>query len=305
MTQPPDTAVFVSTHTERGAKAGAAAGAAGIGLVRTELMFVGWPHEPSVTEQARAYQSVLLPFAGRDAVVRVWDLGADKVVPFVPAPAGPNPALGERGVRLLRDNPSLLDRQLAAIATAGAAARVAPSVVAPMVAVPEEAAWFAERVRRHGLHRVGVMIELPSAVMLARELLDVADFVAIGTNDLLQYAHGADRCAGGSLAVYADPWQPALLRLIRLVVDAAADAGRPVQVCGDAAAEPAFAAVLAGLGVASVSVGAHAVPAVLRVLDAAGVCGCRQAYAAAASAAERTAARTAAHAVLPPVGAPA
>ena len=288
------TEVLVSTYTARGAKAGAAAGATGIGLVRTEMMFLGHHNEPAVTDQAAAYQAVLEPLDGRPAVFRVWDLGSDKTVPFATPAASSNPALGERGIRYLRRDPGLLDRQLAAIAEATASSTTMPAVMAPMISVPEEAAWFAQRARHAGIARIGAMIEVPAAVLLAAEVMATVDFVSIGTNDLLQYTFATDRGTTGVLSELIDMWQPALLRLIALVVQTGQACACPVAVCGEAAAEPAFAAVLAGLGVATVSVRPNAVAAVRTTLTAAGPGGCARAYAAAAAAPDHRAARTAA-----------
>jgi len=290
--------VLVSAFTGYGARAGATAGAQGIGLVRTEMMFLAASTEPSVDEQVEAYRQVLAPFTGRPVVFRVWDIGSDKALPFTSVAAGPNPALGERGIRYLRREVSLLDHQLAAIAEAAAAAGVEAAVMAPMVSLPDEAAWFAARARTHGIARAGVMIEVPSAALLAAEVLAAVDFASIGTNDLIQFLYAADRSATGALAELADPWQPALLRLLTLVAAAARTSGRPVGACGEAAADPAFAAVLAGLGVTSVSVHPGAVAAVRAALDTAGAIRCALATAAAVAAADFRAARAAALAAI-------
>ncbi len=124
-----------------------------------------------------------------------------------------------------------------AIAGAVAQTQADVSVMAPMIATAEEAAWFAERVRGGGLSRVGVMIEVPSAALTAREVLDAVDFVSLGTNDLAQYTFAADRQLG-AVAALNDPWQPALLRLIAMVGEAAKEKGKPAGVCGEAAADP-------------------------------------------------------------------
>lgn len=290
--------VLISAYTARAVTAGLAAGACGAGLIRTEMIFARAVGEPSAAEQAAAYRQVLEPLAGLPAVVRVWDIGGDKAFRFARAAVTQNPALGERGIRHVRREPGLLDRQLAAIIEAAAAAGVAPAVMAPMVSLPEEAAWFTMRARRHGAAAAGVMIEVPSAVMMAPEIMSVADFTSIGTNDLLQYAHAVDRTASGPLADLMDPWQPALLRLMELVMAAARAGNRPVQVCGEAPADPAFAVVATGLGAQSVSVRLDAVAAVRAALEAAGPVGCLRAYEAAAGASDSRAARAAVAAVL-------
>lgn len=237
------------------------AGAEGVGLFRTEFCYLAATEEPAEWAQRDAYAEVLAPFAGKPVVVRTLDAGADKPLPFLRNGTEPNPALGVRGVRVAFDQPELVDRQLAAIAAAAMDTGADVSVMAPMVATAEEALWFVERAHAAGISRSGAMIEIPAAALVARELFEVVDFVSIGTNDLSQYVFAADRMLG-ALAALNDPWQPALLRLIRLVGDAGHDAGKPVGVCGEAAADPLLAGVLAGLGVTSLSMAAAAVPAV-------------------------------------------
>jgi phosphoenolpyruvate-protein phosphotransferase (PTS system enzyme I) len=294
----PGCQVLVSAYTLRALEAGLAAGAGGAGLIRTEMMFTRAAEEPPVADQVAAYRELLEPLAGLRAVVRVWDVGGDKSFRFAAPALSQNPALGERGIRYLRRVPGMLDRQLAAIVEATAGAGVSPAVMAPMVSLPDEAEWFVTQARRHGITRAGVMIEVPSAVLLATEILPLADFVSVGTNDLSQYTHAADRTSSGDLAELVDPWQPALLRMLELVMAAAGPAERQVQLCGEAAADPAFAAVAAGLGVESVSVGHSSVAAVRATVETAGLHACRRAYAAAAAKGTRQEAREAALMIL-------
>ncbi|PRW63451.1 phosphoenolpyruvate--protein phosphotransferase [Actinopolyspora mortivallis] len=236
-------------------------GAEGVGLFRTEFCYLAASDEPDVATQRAAYAEVLRPFAGRPVVVRTLDAGADKPLGFLNTAEEPNPALGVRGLRIAFDNPGVLDRQLEAIAAAADDSGAEVSVMAPMVATAEEAGWFTERARAVGIGRAGVMVEVPAAALAARELVEAVDFVSIGTNDLAQYVFAADRQLG-ALAELNDPWQPALLRLIELIGRAGTDTGRPVGVCGEAAADPLLARVLVGLGVSSLSMVATAVPAV-------------------------------------------
>ncbi|SFJ53662.1 phosphoenolpyruvate--protein phosphotransferase [Amycolatopsis sacchari] len=243
------------------ARAAAEAGAEGVGLFRTEFCYLDAADEPSVADQRAAYAAVLTPFAGKPVVVRTLDAGADKPLAFLSPEDEPNPALGVRGLRVAFDRPEVLDRQLEAIAGAAQDSGAEVSVMAPMVATAEEAAWFAERVRAAGIARAGVMIEIPAAALSAGEILDAVDFVSLGTNDLAQYTFAADRQLG-AVAALNDPWQPALLRLIKLVGDAAKATGKPAGVCGEAAADPLLARVLTGLGVTSLSMNAPAVRAV-------------------------------------------
>jgi len=243
-----------------------AAGAEGVGLYRTELLFLDAAEAPDQSRQVHAYRQVFSAFpAGSRVVIRVLDAGADKPLAFLSPEAEPNPALGIRGLRALRAHPEVLETQLSAIAEAAADVSSQVWVMAPMVAEPAEAAWFVARCAAHGLPVAGVMIEVPSAALLSEEILAEADFVSIGTNDLAQYALAVDRQAGG-LADLQDPWHPGLLRLVRLVGEAGTRTGRPVGVCGEAAADPLLARVLVGLGVRSLSMAPPALSAVRRSL---------------------------------------
>ncbi|WAL65642.1 phosphoenolpyruvate--protein phosphotransferase [Amycolatopsis cynarae] len=272
------------------ARAAADAGAEGVGLFRTEFCYLDAPAEPSVDEQRAAYAAVLAPFAGKQVIVRTLDAGADKPLAFLSPEEEPNPALGVRGLRVAFDRRDVLDRQLEAIAGAAGESGAEVSVMAPMVATAEEAAWFAERVRAAGIARAGVMIEIPAAALSAREILEAVDFVSIGTNDLAQYTFAADRQLG-AVAKLNDPWQPALLRLIKLVGDAARATGKPVGVCGEAAADPLLARVLTGLGVTSLSMNAAAIRAVGAGLAATTLAQCEAAAAAALAAPDPATAR--------------
>ena len=201
-----------------------------------------------------------------------------------------------RGLRVTRLDPGLLDRQLDAVALAAEETRSAPWVMAPMVATVAEAAEFAGKVRGRGLVP-GVMVEVPSAALLADRLLDHVDFLSIGTNDLSQYTLAADRLSA-DLADLTDPWQPALLTLVQLTAQAGARAGKPVGVCGEAAADPVLACVLVGLGVTSLSCAASAVPAVGARLATVPRDTCLRAAEAALAAHDPVAARAAARAVI-------
>lgn len=279
------------------ARAALEAGAEGVGLFRTEFCYLAADDEPGIPAQRAAYAEVLAVFAGKPVVVRSLDAGADKPLAFLDAGVEPNPALGVRGLRVSFDRPEVLDRQLDAIAGAAADSGADVSVMAPMVATAEEASWFAERARIAGLGRVGVMIEVPAAALTAREILDAVDFVSVGTNDLAQYLTAADRTLG-ALAALNDPWQPALLRLVDMVGRAAGEVGKPVGVCGEAAADPLLARVLVGLGVRSLSMAAVAVPMVGAALDGSTMRSCQDAAEAALAASSPVQARAAAHGAL-------
>ncbi|WP_082131412.1 phosphoenolpyruvate--protein phosphotransferase [Cellulomonas sp. FA1] len=237
------------------------AGAEGVGLFRTEVLFLERTQAPTVDEQTDAYAAALRAVDGRKVVVRTLDAGADKPLAFATQPDEENPALGVRGYRLVRSHAELLDTQLAALARAQEATGSTPWVMAPMIATPDEARDFAARARAAGVATVGVMVEVPAAALRARDLLAEVDFVSIGTNDLAQYTMATDRLRG-ELADLLDVWQPAVLDLVATTARAGLEAGKPVGVCGESAADPLMALVLVGLGVTSLSMAAGALPAV-------------------------------------------
>ncbi len=291
-------AIAVLANVQDGAAARAAreTAAEGVGLFRTELCFLNRETEPSVDEQADIYAEVLEAFAGQKVVIRTLDAGSDKPLKFAEHPDEANPALGVRGIRIAFGNPGVLDRQLEAIAAAGKRTGNQPWVMAPMIATAEEAEHFAAQVRSHGL-TPGVMIEVPSAALLAHRILDHVDFLSIGTNDLAQYTMAADRMSA-ELAALTDPWQPAVLTLVAMAVRAGAAADKPVGVCGEAAADPLLACVLAGLGVTSLSAAAAALQGVGARLAQVSLSQCRAAAEAVLAAGTAADARAAAQAVL-------
>ena len=252
--------VDVLANVQDGAGAGRAAQsqAQGIGLFRTELCFLSSDNEPSVEEQARIYREVIGAFPGKKVVVRTLDAGSDKPLKFANFAEEENPALGVRGLRLAIDQPSLLTNQLDAIKAASDGK--ATWVMAPMVATVEEAKDFAAQCRERGL-KPGIMVEVPAVAVQADKFLEHVEFMSIGTNDLTQYTMAADRMSP-QLASLTDPWQPAVLALIGMTAAAGQRAGKPVGVCGEAAADPYLACVLVGLGVTSLSMAVAAVPAV-------------------------------------------
>lgn len=289
--------VFGNVGKPADARAAVEAGAEGIGLFRTEFCYLDAATEPTVAAQCAAYTAVLTPFTGKPVIVRTLDAGADKPLPFLDVEPEPNPALGVRGIRMAFDRVDLLDRQLAAIAAAAAASGAEVQVMAPMVATPEEADWFTKRARAAGIGTIGVMIEIPAAALAAAALLEVVDFVSLGTNDLAQYTFAADRQLG-AVAALNNPWQPALLRLVGMVADAGIAAGKPVGVCGEAAADPMLACVLTGLGVTSLSVNPSAIRPVGAALATVSFDTCRTLATAALHAGDPAAARTTVHAII-------
>ena len=300
-------AVAILANVQDGAAARSArqTPAEGIGLFRTELCFLNRDTEPSVDEQAQIYGEVLDAFSGSAAdarsstgkvVIRTLDAGSDKPLKFAGHPDEANPALGVRGIRIARGNPGILDRQLAGIAAAAEKTGNPPWVMAPMIATAEEAKEFAAQARSHGL-TPGVMIEVPAAALLADRILEHVDFLSIGTNDLAQYTMAADRMSA-DLAALTDPWQPAVLALVAMTVKAGAAVGKPVGVCGEAAADPLLACVLTGLGVTSLSAAAAAIPGVGARLAQVSLQQCRDAADAVLATATAAEARDAASAIL-------
>ena len=249
------------------AAAAAALGAQGVGLFRTEFCFLERDTEPTVLEQAAAYRGVFDAFPGKKVVLRTLDAGADKPLPFLTDATEPNPALGVRGYRTDFTTPGVLERQLEAIAIAAGESEADVWVMAPMISTAAEAARFASLCSAAGIKTPGVMVEVPSAALTAASVLRHVGFASLGTNDLTQYAMAADRQLG-PLAELNTPWQPAVLRLVQLTVAGSAEEGngKPVGVCGEAAADPALAVVLVGLGVSTLSMTARSLAAVGTVL---------------------------------------
>lgn len=288
--------ILANVQDGQSAQQAATSQAEGVGLFRTELAFLNRETEPTVAEQADLYAEVLRAFAGRKVVVRTLDAGSDKPLAFTGATDEPNPALGVRGLRLAFADPGILDRQLDAIAQAAERTGEQPWVMAPMVATVADARFFAERARSRGLV-TGVMVEVPAVALLADRVLEHVDFLSIGTNDLTQYTMAADR-QSPELATLTDPWQPAHLALVAQVARAGQAAGKPVGVCGEAAADPLLACVLVGLGITSLSAATAALPAVGARLATVTLDQCRAAATAALAADDPAAGREAARTIV-------
>lgn len=291
-----DVDILANVADGASARAAAAKPVAGIGLFRTELAFLDRATAPTVDEQAASYREVFDAFGGHKVVIRTLDAGSDKPMKFVESPEEANPALGVRGNRIADAQPELRTIQLDAIAAAAAESDADVWVMAPMIATVAEAAEFAGLARDRGL-KAGVMIEVPAAALLAPAVLAEVDFVSIGTNDLTQYTMAADRMSA-ELAALTDPWQPAVLSLVSMVAAAGAAAGKPVGVCGEAAADPLLACVLVGLGVTSLSSAPVAAAAVGARLGQVTRAQCQAAALAALATTDPAAARAAARAAV-------
>ncbi|MFC9286443.1 phosphoenolpyruvate--protein phosphotransferase [Streptomyces sp. NPDC057052] len=275
------------------------AGAEGVGLFRTEFLFLDDSKKaPSEEKQVAAYRQVLEAFPEGRVVVRVLDAGADKPLDFLTPADEPNPALGVRGLRTLLDHPDVLRTQLSALAKAAEGLPVHLEVMAPMVADRADAKAFADACRAAGLRaKFGAMVEIPSAALRARSILQEVEFLSLGTNDLAQYTFAADRQVG-AVSRLQDPWQPALLDLVALSAEAARVEGGSCGVCGEAAADPLLACVLTGLGVTSLSMGSASIPYVRATLAKYTLAQCERAAAAARATDSAEDAREAARAVL-------
>lgn len=275
------------------------AGAEGVGLFRTEFLFLDDSKQaPSEEKQVEAYRAVLEAFPEGRVVVRVLDAGADKPLDFLTPADEPNPALGVRGLRSLLDHPDVLRAQLRALSRAAAGLPVYLEVMAPMVADRTDAKAFADACREAGLGaKFGAMVEIPSAALRARSILQEVEFLSLGTNDLAQYTFAADRQVG-AVSRLQDPWHPALLDLVAMAAESAQAEGKSCGVCGEAASDPLLACVLTGLGVTSLSMGAASIPYVRATLAKHTLAQCERAAAAARATDTAEEARGAAQSVL-------
>jgi phosphocarrier protein FPr len=252
-------------------------GADGVGLLRSEFMYLDRTSPPSEEEQIAVYASIAELLEGRPLVIRTLDVGGDKPLPYLELGSERNPFLGVRGIRLCLNHPDIFKTQLRAILRAGAGHDV--KVMFPMISSVAEvraAMGILAEVQAElcqcgtpfdeGME-VGIMIEVPSAVALADQLAREVDFFSIGTNDLSQYVMAADR-TNARVARLADALHPAVLRLIRATVEAAHAAGIWVGVCGEIAGDPLATPVLVGLKVDELSMSPAAVPGVKQAIGA-------------------------------------
>ena len=267
-------------------------GAEGIGLLRTEFVFMNRETPPDEAVQTEIYRQVIAAAGGAPVTIRVLDWGGEKDIEalsnagLVPELNDVNPALGLRGIRLLLRRPTLLETQLAAILRAAVGASSELRILVPMVTCLEEVRQaraiydrVVRRLTREGvrlpasLPLFGVMIETPGAALSADGLAAACDFFALGTNDLTMYTLAVDRADGGVGSLF-DPLHPAVLRLMRFSIDAARRRGRPISVCGEIAGDPAFTPLLLGLGVRTLSMNAVNVPRVKQAVRAVELAAC-------------------------------
>ena len=270
----------------------ASSGATGIGLLRSEFLFMNRDTVPTEDEQTETYRSVVEAMSGDPVTIRVLDWGGEKEVEaltnagLVPEVVDANPALGLRGIRLLLRQPALFEAQLAAILRAAAHGPV--RILLPMVTTVAEVRAarvvllrVADRLRAarvrlpKALPPLGIMVETPGAALCAPALAAEAEFFAIGTNDLCMYTLAVDRGETDVAELY-DPLNPAMLRLIGMVAEGAATRGIPVSVCGEMAANPALTPLLIGLGLRSFSTNASAVPRVKQAVRGTTVDDCQR-----------------------------
>jgi phosphotransferase system enzyme I (PtsI) len=267
------------------ASVAAACHAEGIGLYRTEFAFLVHPSFPTEEQQYQVYGRAADQVRPHEVVIRVLDVGSDKLLPYFPLPLEANPSLGRRGTRLLLGHPEILRTQLRAILRLSATHTVA--LLFPMIGGVEEfnAAREAVEQAKAQLHqeglafdlhiKVGAMIETPSAAITARWIAREADFLSIGTNDLVQYLLTTDRTSM-EMSAYYEPMHPAVIQTIKLVLDGAAAEGKPVSICGEMAGNAAYTALLLGLGATRLSVASGELLEIKRVIRSISMTAARQ-----------------------------
>ncbi|MCF3947868.1 phosphoenolpyruvate--protein phosphotransferase [Acidiphilium iwatense] len=268
-----DITLWANVASRAEAEAADRANAAGIGLLRTEFLFLDRVLPPSEDEQCAMLRAIMAPMRGRPIVLRTLDAGADKPMPFLPLAPEQNPALGVRGLRALLDNDAIFETQLRAMLRAGVDHDA--RIMLPMVTNPSEVT-AARAILNHAHEalagaktdhawpvRLGIMIEVPAAALVIADFADIIDFVSIGTNDLTQYTLAADRNVP-ALAGLGGTAHPSVLALCRKV---AAEARVPVSVCGEAAGDPEIAPLLASCGIRNLSTAPRSFAAIRKIFD--------------------------------------
>lgn len=251
-------------------------GATGVGLFRTEYLFITHPDVPDEEEQYQYYRRVLEASPGRAATIRTLDLGGDKTVPYLGRRHEPNPFMGWRSIRLSFEHPKLFERQIRAILRAGRHGRV--NMLFPMITTLEELRQVNRLVeearrnlRREGIPfgedvKTGVMVEVPAAAVCIDAILRETDFISIGSNDLIQYLVAADR-DNPKVAHLCEPLNPAIFKVLQMVLDACRRTGTPVTLCGEMAGQPRSVLVLFGMGLRRFSMSPAFVPTIKSLLS--------------------------------------
>lgn len=277
--------IGANASTPEEVSAAVESGADGVGLLRTELLFLEREEAPSEGEQFEAYAAGVEAARGRPVIIRTFDIGGDKPAAYLDMPREENPFLGVRGLRLYEREPGLLRTQLRAIVRASAVGPV--KVMTPMVALPAEARWFREQVRgvqeelgREGVAfdakmPVGIMVEIPAAALVMDQLAQEVDFFSIGTNDLCQYWMAVDRGNAGVAGLYSAR-HPSFIRLLKTIVDGARAAGKWIGVCGEMAGDKLHLPLMIGLGLDEISVAPGAVLGLKTAVAAADAAKCRE-----------------------------
>jgi phosphoenolpyruvate-protein phosphotransferase len=275
-------------------------GAEGVGLLRTELLFLDRNEEPSEDEQFATYASVVRAAAGKSVIIRTFDIGGDKPARYLPMPREENPFLGQRGVRLYPKHIATLRRQLRAILRASALGPV--KIMAPMVSLPSEARWFREEVRGMQAQlatagiafdmntRIGVMVEVPALALVIDQLAPFVEFISIGTNDLCQYSFAVDR-GNPAVAPLYNACHPAFLRLLKTIVAQARTHSLWVGICGEMASDVTLLPLLTGMGFSELSVSASALTRIKSTLGSLHSTTCQQLLSQCCSAADAPAVR--------------
>ncbi len=252
----------------------------GIGLYRTEFTFFIRDEFPSEEEQYDIYRTVAERMHPRQVLIRTLDIGSDKMLPYFPLAQCKNPSLGERGIRLLLKYPDIFRVQLRAILRVSG--QFPAAILLPMVSSVEEViaakkiiAEVKDQLREEGIRfntsiPLGVMIEVPSAALTVKAILKEVDCLSIGTNDLIQYLLSADR-ASQQMTSYYEPLHPSVLKMIQYLVQAGAESGKDVTLCGEMAGDPALVALLLGLGVRHLSVAPGEILEVKKAIRAADI----------------------------------
>lgn len=261
--------VAANIGTDADAVAAATFGAEGVGLFRTEYLFLGSNSPPDEAEQMAIYRNVSHAIKGAPIIVRTLDIGGDKSIPYLSHPSEDNPFLGMRGIRFCLGNPKLFKTQLRALLQVGFTEPI--KIMLPMVSTVEEihqTQEIMEEAREELISEdkpyksspeIGIMIETPAAVLNAEQLAQEVDFFCIGTNDLTQYIMAADR-GNPRVGHLIDPFQPAVLHAIRHVIAAAHNAGIWISMCGEMAGDPMATELLVGMGLNEFSMSAPAIP---------------------------------------------